>query len=318
MLRLFAVFSFVSALLLTHVSIIKGQEPINPESAPSKAVPKIIEGFVFIEGGCFEMGDVFGDGDSTSKPPHSVCVKDFYLAKEHITLGEFRQFVDETHYQTEAEVPFGDKKEPIGCVGWNGKEWKVDKNTIWRRPGFKQGDDHPVVCVSWNDAIKFGNWKSQKTGVRFRLPTEAEWEFAARSRGKKIKFSWGNGSPQGNIGDLAFNKKIPTDPAIKNYNDGYPFTSPVRKFKPNELGLFDMSGNAWQWVLDWYDPEYYKNSPKENPQGPEKGELKVLRGGSWGNGDPANFKTTYRGHFWPDTRSSFMGFRLAASPPSPN
>jgi formylglycine-generating enzyme required for sulfatase activity len=281
---------------------------------------KPIEGGVLIKGGCFEMGDVFGDGAKDSKPAHTVCLKDFYLEKELVTVKEFRQFTDETHYQTEAEEPFektkGEAKEPVGCVGWSGKEWKVDKKTNWRTPGFKQTENDPVVCVTWKDANKFAEWKSRLTGLTYRLPTEAEWEFAARNRGKKIKFSWGDGPPKGNVGDMAFKKEVSNNPVWEGYNDGYPFTSPVHAFKPNQLGLYDMTGNVWQWVQDWYDEEFYKKSPKDNPQGPADGKMRVLKGGSWGNGDPANIRTTYRGHFIPDARSSFLGARLALSPPN--
>ncbi|MFI5303596.1 MAG: formylglycine-generating enzyme family protein [Nitrospiria bacterium] len=300
---------FLSILLSLKINDLSAQ------NLPSKSFSqKNIEGAVFVKGGCYEMGDVFGDGDKNSKPVHTVCLNDFYFAKELVTLKEFKQFVDETHYQTEAEEPFGETKEPVGCVGWNGKDWKVDKKTNWRTPGFKQEDNHPVVCVTWKDSNKFAAWKNIKTSLAWRLPTEAEWEYAARNRGQKIKFSWGDGPPKGNVGDLAFKDKVPNNPVWEGYNDGYPFTSPVHAFKPNELGLFDMTGNVWEWVFDWFDEGYYKKSPKENPQGPMSGQMRVLRGGSWGNGDPLNIRTTYRGHFIPDARSSFLGFRLALTP----
>ncbi len=292
----------------------KGEDSDIQNPPFKNSAQKAIEGVIFIKGGCFEMGDVFGDGDKPGKPPHTVCLKDFYLAKEDVTVKSFRQFTDETHYQTEAEEPFGEAKEAVGCVGWSGKEWKVDKKTNWKTPGFKQGDNYPVVCVTWKDSNKFAEWKSKRTGFAWRLPTEAEWEFAARNRGKKIKFSWGDVPPKGNVGDMAFKKEVPNNPVWEGYNDGYPFTSPVDAFKPNELGLNDMTGNVWQWVQDWYNEEYYKQSSRDDPQGPLKGEMRVLRGGSWGNGDPANLRTTYRGHFIPDARSNFLGFRLALSP----
>jgi sulfatase modifying factor 1 len=306
-------FYIVSLIFLSSgfFSSVQGKEPTaqNPESKNSTR--KQIEGAVFVKGGCFEMGDVFGDGDKNSKPPHKVCIDDFYIAKELVTVKEYREFTDETHYQTEAEEPFGEAKEPVGCVGWSGKEWKVDKKTNWRTPGFKQTDKDPVVCVTWKDSNKFAEWKSVKTGLTWRLPTEAEWEYGARNRGKKIKYSWGDGPPKGNVGDLSFKTMVQNNPVWEGYNDGYPFTSPVDAFKPNDLGLYDMTGNVWEWVQDWFDEEFYKKSPKNNPQGPLDGKMRVLKGGSWGNGDPANVRTTYRGHFIPDARSSFSGFRLA-------
>ena len=309
-------FVFLFMGLIFSLSFCEAGEPdLSKPDSKIPSSPKTIEGMVLVKGRCYEMGDLFGDGDKPSKPPHTVCLKDYYLAKEDVTLKEFKQFTDETHYQTEAEEPFGEAKEPVGCVGWNGKEWKVDKNVNWRTPGFKQSQDHPVVCVTWNDANRFIEWKNKTTRLNYRLPTEAEWEFAARNGGKKNKFSWGDGSPKGNVADMSFKKEVSNNPFFEGYNDGFPFTSPVRSFKPNELGLFDMTGNVWQWVHDWYSEEFYKQSPKNNPQGPVKGDMRSLRGGSWGNGDPANLLTTYRGHFIPDARSNFLGFRLALSPP---
>jgi len=302
------------ALLIMESETCSADPAVPPSPEVKKNSPtQGLDGMVYVKGGCYDMGDLTGDGAASSKPSHSVCLKDFYLDSADVTLQEFRKFVEETHYLTEAETPYGDDKRILGSVGWNGKEYKVDAAINWKNPGFKQGENHPVVCVSWNDAQKYAEWKGRTTGNTFRLPTEAEWEYAARSGGKKVNYSWGNElPPKGNVGDITFKKKAPSEPALEKYNDGYPFTSPVRKFKPNKLGLFDMTGNVWQWVQDWYDPEYYKNSPKDNPTGPEKADMKVLRGGSWGNGVPAQFLTTYRGYFFADTRSSFLGFRLAA------
>jgi formylglycine-generating enzyme required for sulfatase activity len=264
--------------------------------------------FIFVKGGCFQMGDTFGDGGSNERPVHEVCLNDFYLGKYEVTVGEFRKFVNETGYRTEAER--GD-----GCFVYKGDKFEKERNRSWRDPGFPQDDRHPVVCVSWNDARGFADWLRGKGGREYRLPTEAEWEYAARSRGKNYKYSWGSGSPAGNVADLSVKRQFPGRPwAIwEGYDDGYVFTAPVGKFAPNELGLYDMTGNVWEWVSDWFDENYYKNSPKENPQGPAGGAVRALRGGSWTN-DPWYARASDRGGGDPAGRDGGIGFRLGFPP----
>lgn len=265
-----------------------------------------LEGMVFIKGGCFEMGDTFGDGDSDERPVHTVCVDDFYMGQHEVTVGEFRKFADETGYKTEAEK--GD-----GCFYWDGKKWSKDKSISWRAPRFTQNDQYPVVCVSWNDANEYTNWMGKKSGKDFRLPTDAEWEYAARSGGKKEKFA--GFSNEGDLSQYAnfCDSNCDFDLKTKGQNDGYRNTSPVGSFKPNGLGLYDMSGNVWEWVNDWYDGGYYKSSPKDNPKGPSRGEYRVLRGGSWLNG-PRYVRAATRNWVRPDVRDTYDGFRLALSP----
>lgn len=181
-----------------------------------------IEAMIFIKGGCYEMGDTFGDGSSEEKPVHTVCVDDFYMGRYEVTVGEFRKFADETGYKTEAEK--GD-----GCFYWTGKNWEKDKSKSWRNPGFSQTGKHPVVCVSWNDAIEYANWMGKKAGKTYRLPTEAEWEYAARSGGKNNKYSWGNGEPSGNIADEAAKRQFSGWTIWTGYDDGL--------YIPHLLGL---------------------------------------------------------------------------------
>jgi len=265
--------------------------------------------FVLVKGGCYEMGDTFGDaGLKHEKPVHEVCVDDIYIGKHEVTVGEFRKFVSDTGYRTEAEK--GD-----GCTVYQGDKWKKEGDKNWRNPGFSQGDRHPVVCVSWNDTKVFTDWLKGKTGRNYRLPTEAEWEYAARSRGKNYKYSWGNGGPAGNLADLSHKRQFPNRPwpIWEGYDDGYVFTAPVGAFPPNELDLYDMSGNVWEWVPDWYDENYYKNSPKNNPQGAESGSLKVLHGGSW-TGTPRDGRAARRVMYDPAGRYVGVGFRLGVPP----
>ena len=250
------------------------------------------------------MGDVFSDLPSSAKPVHEICLDDFSMARYEVTVGEFRAFVKETGYMTDAE-------EQDGCHGWTRagnlekrKEWN------WRNPNFPQSEKDPVVCVSWNDSQAYIEWLNKKEGKNYRLPTEAEWEYAARSGGKKYQYSWGNEVPSGNIADEASKKELPGLEVWEGYDDGYPYTSPVGSFKPNELGVYDMSGNVYEWLADWLSMDYYNKSPRHNPKGPESGHIKVLRGGSW-NPFPGHVYTTSRRGNITGSRGAWMGFRLA-------
>jgi formylglycine-generating enzyme required for sulfatase activity len=189
--------------------------------------------------------------------------------------------------------------------------WGKVKDRSWRNPGFPQTDDHPVVCVSWNDAQAFLHRLSRKPEKTFRLPTEAEWEYAARSGGKRYKYSWGNGSPSGNIRDEALKRAYPQAKGQwQGYDEGFVYTAPVGSFSPNELGLYDMSGNVWEWCQDWYEQDYYARSPKDNPAGPGSGEYRVVRGGSW-SAVPRGVRAANRNRGWPSDRVCGVGFRAA-------
>jgi len=258
--------------------------------------------FVFIKGGCFEMGDNFGDGNEDERPVHEICVDDFWMGKYEVRVGEFRKFVNDMSYRAEAE-------RVDGCFYWTGSKWEKDKGRNWRDPGFQSDDRHPVVCVSWNDAVTFARWLEGKTGKKYRLPTEAEWEYAARSGGKKYKYSWGNGQPSGNIADVSAKRKFPAWTIWEGYDDGYVFTSPVGTYKPNELGLYDMTGNVWQWCQDWYDKNYYTYSQSINPEGPSYGQYRVSRGSNW-SASPRQVRASTRVWVAPMLSVYSLGFRL--------
>lgn len=261
--------------------------------------------FVNIKGGCYEMGDSFGVGDKDEKPLHEVCVNDFALATQDVTIGDFRKFIAATNFKTDAE-------KSDGCVVWTGQKWKNEVSKNWRNPGFTQNSRHPVVCISWNDATAFADWLSKKSGKRYRLPSEAEWEYAARSGGMNYKYAWGNGTPSGNIADESAKKQFPGWTIWNGYDDNFIYTSPVGSFKPNELGLFDMTGNVWQWQGDWYGNNYYRDSPRNNPKGPPKGKLRVLRGGSWST-EPLLTRVANRNRNLPEESHNNYGFRLVIS-----
>lgn len=170
-----------------------------------------------------------------------------------------------TGYKTQAETG-------QGCyIIYGGRVWENQKDLYWER--LKQDDNHPVACVTWNDATEFIKWKNKKTGLRFRLPTEAEWEFAARERGKVMKYSWGvdGDKPEGNVADEAAHRELaevfPEKTYWKGYDDGYVFSSPVGSYKPNGLGIHDMSGSVWEWMYDLYDVDYYKRARRTTRRG---------------------------------------------------
>ncbi len=222
---------------------------------------------------------------------HRVRVtRAFYLGACAVTVSQFRQFVADAGYVTEAET---DGKGGLG-VDASG-QWLQNPEWTWRQPGFEQNDDHPVVQVSWSDASAFCEWLSRKEGKTYRLPTEAEWEYACRA-GSTTKWSFGNEEPE--LGEYAW------------YADGTQGgTRPVCQKKPNAFGLYDMHGNVWQWSADWYDEDYYQNSPFNDPAGPITGSDRVGRGGAW-TSSAAGCRSAYRSRAAPDFRKDDLGFRV--------
>ncbi|MBI5639289.1 MAG: SUMF1/EgtB/PvdO family nonheme iron enzyme, partial [Nitrospirae bacterium] len=211
----------------------------------------------------------------------------------------------ETGYKTDAE------KED-GCLEWESRKWEKNKEVTWKNTDFEQSEKHPVVCVSWNDANEYIKWVNSRAMRKFRLPTEAEWEYTARSGGKDYEYVWGFGWPNGNIADETAKKRFPKWTVWEGYDDGYVFTAPVGSFKANELGVYDLEGNVWEWIFDWYKGNYYKSSPKDNPQGPDTGERRVVRGGTWLNKYSFS-RTTHRFKETQGKRYVNGGFRLAYS-----
>jgi formylglycine-generating enzyme required for sulfatase activity len=216
-------------------------------------------------------------------PQHRVRItKPFYLGAYHVTRGQFRQFVNDTGYKTDAEK--GDKP---GANGWNPETNVFDgfnEKYSWRKVGFEQTDEHPVVCVSWNDAVAFFKWLSRKECKTYRLPTEAEWEYACRADTTTRYYS--GDDPEtlaqvGNVADATAKAKFPYWKYTLTSSDGYVFTAPVGSFKFNAFGLYDMHGNAWQWCSDRYTYGRYTAAPVDDPSGPKSGDSRVLRGGSW-------------------------------------
>jgi formylglycine-generating enzyme required for sulfatase activity len=284
----------------------------------------------------YGVGSAKADRFTAEHPQHRVRItKAFYLGTYHVTRGQFRQFVAETHYKTDSEkvekpgpthcvivgstVPVyttdAEKAEQPGAWGWNSetKKYEFNEKYSWRNAGFEQTDEHPVVNVSWNDANAFCGWLSKKESKAYRLPTEAEWEYACRA-GTTTRYYSGD-DPEtlakiGNVADATYKANFPALKYTIKANDGYVFTAPVGKFKPNAFGLYDMHGNVWQWCADWYSAEYYAASPADDPTGPDSGDGRVRRGGSWYSG-PFLARSAKRRGDSPEFQFIVIGFRVA-------
>jgi formylglycine-generating enzyme required for sulfatase activity len=271
--------------------------------------------FLLIPRGDFLMGSSISDPDRgpDEKPPHLERItRPFYLGATEVTRGQFRQFVDETGHQTEAE------KGGPGGYGWNDRTqtFELDRKYTWRNPGFKQEIDHPVVLVSLSDAMEFARWLSEKDGKTYRLPSEMEWEYACRA-GKTSRYGSGNDAESlaavANIADGTFREKYPDWPGIAA-RDGQVFTAPVRTFRPNLFGLYDMHGNVWEWCSDECRANRRYWPPEGRPREATEALHRVLRGGSWSD-RPAFARSSASVGYRPDYRHCNLGFRLAFDPP---
>ncbi|NLY00820.1 MAG: SUMF1/EgtB/PvdO family nonheme iron enzyme [Rhodopirellula sp.] len=228
----------------------------------------------------------------TEGPQHRVRItRPFRLGRHEVTVGQFRQFVDQTGYKTDAER---DGKGGYGSV--DGK-WFQDPRFVWNLgPGFEQTDEHPVVNVSWNDTIAFCEWLSEKQGAECTLPTEAQWEYACRAGTTTF---WHSGDDEARLQEYAW---FSANSRFKAY--------PVGQLASNAFGLYDMHGNAREWCADWQEPGYYANSPVNDPAGPSAGTNRVGRGGSWRHG-ARDCRSAYRDGNPPGYRNSNLGFRVS-------
>ncbi len=301
-----------------------------PQSTTASATPGVITDsigmkLVLIPAGEFQMGSPLDDSDAEEfeMPQHYVRITHpFYLGAYEVTRGQFRSFVDETGYRTGAE------RDGKGSNGWNEQmsEFQLLPRYTWRDVGFNQTDDHPVVNVSWNDAVAFASWLSKKEGKRYRLPTDAEWEYACRA-GTTTKYSCGDDPERlavvGNVSDASYEAYFNALPGRHGKGkdiissrvltiasrDGFVFTAPIGRFQPNKFGLFDMHGNVFEYCSDWFGAEYYAKLPSIDPQGPVTGVARTSRGGSWYLGyhfaRSANFTSEA-----PNLRHTYVGFRL--------
>ena len=278
---------FIATLIIVYTSFVC----MTAVLAGDNELEQIAGSMVFIKGGCFSMGNTFDGGDKDEKPVHKVCVDNYYLGKYEVTNRQFAVFLNDVNKRNvNRELWFTINEKEHCYISGDIGDYRIT-------PGY---EDHPVACVSWHGATEFVEWVSKETGDNYRLPTEAEWEYAARSGGGQEK--WSGTSHESKIGEYAWY----TD----NSGDK---THPVGKKKPNAFGLYDMSGNIWEWVQDWHEDSYYKKSPVNNPGGPLKSTNRVVRGGCCDN-HPKVLRAANRVGYTPVGRGFDIGFRLARTP----
>lgn len=281
-----------------------------PVSALSGQVGAAGDEFVRIPGGCFDQGCA-GEGPACGedeRPRHRVCTDDFFLGRTEVTVAAYRVFIEASGYRTDAE-------RLGGCFFWTGIRWEKRERGSWRSPGFPQTDQDPVVCVSWRDAVAYIGWRNGRDGENLRLPREVEWEFAASQRGEDRLYPW-SGGPVGNLANRSIREHFQAWPwpTFPGYEDGFVFSSPVRHFSPDELGLFGIGDNVEEWTQDPYRP-YGQRSPSRSPAGDNRlsGEERSIRGGCWLS-SPWFARVADRKHGYPWARGVHLGFRLARSP----
>lgn len=270
-----------------------------------------------IPAGLFAMGDSFGEGDACEFPVHPVRLPEFEIATTTVTNAQFAAFVSETGHVTDAEefgisavfagllaAPAGDVLRSLDATPW----WLAVAGADWRHPGGRNSDlqglsMHPVVHVSWRDAQAWCAW----AGVR--LPTEAEWERAARGTAGGRRFPWGDALDEERLNIFRGDFPVPHQP-----EDGWVGTAPARSCEPNDFGLFNVVGNVWEWCADWFAADAYADSPVDGPTGPADGSERVLRGGSFLCHDSycRRYRVAARSSNTPDSTTSNIGFRYAA------
>ncbi|WP_367391644.1 formylglycine-generating enzyme family protein [Lewinella sp. LCG006] len=308
---------FFTAFALSFLSLSPVFETAKLSDVAVDAGELLVTEMITVPGGTFRMGDNFGDGGLNEKPAHMVTISTFEIGKYELTFAEYDRFCSST-------------SRPL------------PRDERWGR------DQMPVINVSWYDAVAYCNWRSEQEGYTkvyrveiekafdgsdekvfyadwqangYRLPTEAEWEYAA---------SWSNSSEKTTRRTIRASERYAgtsSEHLLDDYanfcdancsfrwkttprDDGYAHTAPVGQFLPNELGVYDMSGNVWEWCWDYFDEDYYKDSPKEDPRGSNIGGYRIVRGGSWRNLQP-EVRCAYRQEKSPGRGNFNTGFRLA-------
>jgi formylglycine-generating enzyme len=295
--------------------------PDEPSATASASGPRkdtAPDGMVRIPGGTFPMGNPRDDGYPADGEGsvHAVTLDPFWMDATAVTNARFAAFVDATGYRTEAEsfgwsfvfhtfLPEDLRNAPAPVdVPW----WRQVFGADWRHPEGPHSDiagrlDHPVVHISWNDAQAFCTWAGT------RLPTEADWEIAARGGREDDPFPWGDElEPDGEHRMNVWQGEFPVHNTMA---DGFAGTAPVSSYEPNAYGLFNMTGNVWEWCADWFSPNAYRRGAATNPTGPDRGSAKVMRGGSYlCHASYCNrYRVDGRSSNTPDSSTGNLGFR---------
>lgn len=340
--------NFLALLLCTGMLAACGGGANKPPAADTTNTAQHADSqqhMVLVPGGSFAMGAADEAAQADEQPVHSVSVDTFLMDEHEVTNAAFAAFVAATHYVTTAEKPISKEEmmeglppgspEPDSSLLQPGslvfsppdhavplddvsQWWAFVPGASWQHPegpgsNITGREQYPVVHISWDDAQAYARWAGK------RLPTEAEWEYAARGGLKQQPFTWGTeaitaGKPKANT----WNGHFPYDNTKK---DGYYGTAPAKSYAPNSYGLYDMSGNVWEWVADWYDANYYQQVPNaaQNPKGPAKGfdpadpsaPKRVIRGGSFMCSDEycSGYRVTARMKTTPTSGLANLGFR---------
>lgn len=255
---------------------------------------------VFVPAGSFQMGDNFNEVNPNSRPVHTVYLDAYYIGKYEARNAEYKKFIDDEGYTIQAYWTAGGfsqyGSQPIYWI-----------NSTYRGGGISGNENFPVVGVSWYESMAYCKWLSTKTGKTYRLPTEAEWEKAARGTDQR-RYPCGN-----NINGSYANYLDSGDPYEPGLTPvGFYNGSAQGSFTTNDnaspYNAYDLAGNAWEWCSDWYDGSYYASSPESDPEGPSFGVNRVIRGGGWDT-DTIYLHSAYRTSFNPSDRLHFIGFR---------
>ncbi|PBC47449.1 formylglycine-generating enzyme family protein [Rhodococcus sp. ACPA1] len=297
--------------------------PATPETRPAPPAAHRRDEIV-LENAVFGMGDAWTEGYPADGevPVHPVNLDAYRIDATAVTNTDFAEFVEATGYRTESErygssavfhlLVAADAADVLGEAA--GARWWLDiKGADWAHPRGPRSHwtavpDHPVVQVSWNDAQAYCTWAGR------RLPSEAEWEYAARGGLAGARYAWGNTLTPEDVGDRCniWRGRFPAQ-----HDEGAKFTGTkaVRSFPPNGFGLYEVSGNVWEWCHDWFLPKYYRTSPHDNPPGPKVGRGKVMRGGSYLCHDSYcnRYRVSARSAAPQDSASGNCGFRTVAA-----
>ncbi len=258
---------------------------------------------VYVPAGSFLMGDNVGDGELRERPVHKVELDSFYMGKYEVTNGQYRKFRDDPAYDDRKLWPNG-QSMPKDQIPY----WIQANNHGGGTPG---SDNYPVIGVNWNGATAYCNWLSAKTGKRYRLPTEAEWEKAARGTDQR-RFPWGN-TIDHTYANYVGSQQFDTVREVGFY-DGSQHGDIKTHSNASPYGAFDMAGNLMEWCHDWYSRDYYQISPAKNPKGPSTGAYRVVRGGSFFF-EAMDSRASARSAAWPSLQSfRMLGFRVAREP----
>ncbi|GEM_PF-2333712 len=302
---------------------IQASDPNDAESEPA-FTNSIGMHLLLLPAGEFDMGSsdsaeqlaewAGGPADrfSDELPQHRVQLsRSFYMGMHEVTVGQFRAFVRATGYTTDAE------RNGHGAFGIDTAEQKtkLGRQFNWQNPGWQQSDDHPVVNVTWNDATAFCRWLSGREGRRYRLPTEAQWEYACRA-GTSTRYCTGDDDGDldaaAHFGSELFRRAVWPEGdrlLLTGHRTSQPFTVRVGQLEPNQFNLYDMHGNVFEWCDDYFARDYYGRSPLVDPKGPDSGATRVIRGGSFYN-LPLYCRSSFRNGFAPDTAVPYLGFRV--------